>query len=149
MHIQCHFNKQDGDFGSRAVSSAVVRPHLCIQLLLLLTTRWQTCYVPPPSAPLPSAEPNGMWRTVPYSNAAGRKKGFHNLLFLLGERRRWGNGKWTKTGEGEKEMEKKEKKEGEEEQTGDTGAGDVGEVCVVHTSNREVWKLTGRYRRNK
>lgn len=110
MHIQCHFNKQDGDFGSRAVSDAVVLPRLCIQLLLLLTTRWQTCYAPPPSAPLPSAEPNGMWRTVPYSNAAGRKKGFHNLLFLLGERRkrrRWGNGKWTKQARGEKEMEKR------------------------------------------
>lgn len=29
-----------------------------------------------------------MWRTVPYSNAAGRRKGFHNLLFLLGEGRK-------------------------------------------------------------
>lgn len=28
-----------------------------------------------------------MWRTVPYSNAAGRREGFHNLLFLWGDRR--------------------------------------------------------------
>lgn len=28
-----------------------------------------------------------MWRTVPYSNAAGRRKGFHNLLFLSGDGR--------------------------------------------------------------
>lgn len=93
------------------------RPRLWLQLLLL-ATRWQACYAAAAAASSSfSAEPDGMWRTVPYSNAAGRRKGFHNLLFLLGERRR---GVGVGSGEG-----------GKGRGTGDTRAGDMGEACVV------------------